>query len=80
MLRTSLCSLVGAGLGFGLGFILVMLIPGRPSASDTGAVVVFLGGLLAVGGAIAGAVIGGAAELVQYLRRRDEAERDRKGS
>src|SRR6184192_1697531 len=76
MLRTCLCSLAGAGVGFFVAFVLVGIASGggRTSASDTTFVSIFLGALLAVGGAIAGAVIGGAADLLHYLRRRDQAQ------
>ena len=79
MVRTCLCSLVGAGVGFALAFVLVMIIFGDQPARDTAAVTVFLGALLAVGGAIAGALIGGAADLLQYFRKRDEAAREARG-
>ena len=74
MVRTTVCSLAGAAAGFVLAIILVAIIDSgsdRGVASDTIPVTIFLGSLLAIGGAIAGAVIGGAAEVVKYLRRRD---------
>ena len=71
MLRTCLCSLTGAGLGFLAAFILVGIMSGPEPAKDMGWIVLFLGALLSVGGAIAGAVTGGAADLLEYFKRRD---------
>ena len=49
MLRTCLCSLAGAGVGFFVAFVLVGIASGggRTSASDTTFVSIFLGALLA---------------------------------
>ena len=44
--------------------------------SGWGVVALFIGGLLAGAGAVAGALIGGVADLMQFFRRRDEAGKD----
>jgi len=79
MVRTWLYSFAGAGVGFLVGFVLVLLVrmtAGAQPPSDMAAVTLFLGGFLAGAGAVAGALIGGVADLLAYFRRRDEAVRD----
>jgi NhaP-type Na+/H+ or K+/H+ antiporter len=79
MVRTLRYSLAGAGVGFFVGLVLVILLSrmggGPVSVSDIVTATVFFGGFLAGPGAIAGAVIGGVADLLAYFRRRDEALR-----
>lgn len=76
MVRALFCSLAGAGVGFLVGAILVGMVPGAESASQTCIVIVFVGGFLAGTGAVAGALIGGVADLLEYLRTRDAVARD----
>jgi hypothetical protein len=76
MARTLRCSLAGAGVGFLLGLVLVILlcgtVGGPDRARDIVTATVFFGAFLAGPGAIAGAVIGGVADLLAYFKRRDE--------
>ncbi len=81
MVRTVICAVVGAGAGFvagSLGFGAVLGIAGGIHA-DTFVASVFVGVFLAGAGAIAGAVIGGTADLLGYLKRKDQAMRDSRG-
>ena len=79
MVRTWLYSFAGAGVGFFVGFVLVWMMSGGRPASDKAAITLFMGGLLAGAGAVAGALIGGVAALLAFFRRRDEAARDAQG-
>ena len=78
MVRTLLCSLVGAGAGFLAGVLVIsavlQIVVGIHD--DTAPISVFAGIFLAGAGAIAGAVIGGMADLLAYLRRKDQASRE----
>jgi hypothetical protein len=74
--RTLLCSLAGAGAGFLVGFAGVWMASGGQPASDTGALILFVGSFLAGTGAIAGAIIGGVADLLAFFRRKDQAPRE----
>jgi len=74
--RTLLCSLAGAGAGFLVGFVAVRLAAGAQPASDTGAVILFVGVFLAGTGAIAGAIIGGVADLREFFTRKDQAQKE----
>ena len=76
MSRTLLCSLAGAGVGFLVGFAGVSMTLGPQSASDAAAVILFFGSFLAGTGAIAGAIIGGVADLREIVRRKDQAPRE----
>ena len=71
--RTLLCSLAGAGVGFLVGFAAVHIAVGAEPARDTGAITLFVGVFLAGTGAIAGAIIGGVADLQEFFRRKDQA-------
>jgi hypothetical protein len=71
--RTLLCSLAGAGAGFLVGSAAVSITAGAQPASDTGAITLFVGCFLAGTGAIAGAIIGGVADLREFFRRKDQA-------
>jgi hypothetical protein len=62
MKRALVCSLVGAGVGFLVGCVGVAIVTGGDAARDTAAITLFLGSFLAGAGAIAGAVIGRAAD------------------
>ncbi len=73
--RTLLCSLAGAGAGFLVGFAVVRMAAGAQPASDTGPISMFVGVFLAGTGAIAGAIIGGVADLLEFFRRKDQALR-----
>lgn len=77
MVRTVLCSFAGAAIGYLMGYAGVLIVAGSEPHSDTAAITLFFGGFLAGCGAIAGAVTGGVADLLQYLKRRDEVVRDR---
>ena len=77
--RTLLCSLAGAGAGFLVGFVAVRLAAGTQPASDTGPAILFVGVFLAGTGAIAGAIIGGVADLREFFRRKDQAPREAQG-
>lgn len=74
--RTCLCSLAGAGIGFLAGFAIVRMMAGAQPASDTTAIAMFMGIFLAGTGAIAGAIVGGVADLRGFFRRKDQAPRE----
>jgi hypothetical protein len=74
--RTLLCSLAGAGVGFLVGFVGVCLAAGIQPASDTGPAILFVGVFLAGTGSIAGAIIGGVADLREFFRRKDQTQRE----
>ena len=74
--RTLLCSLAGAGAGFLVGFAGVWMASGGRPASDTGFIIMCMGSFLAGTGAIAGAIIGGVADLREFFRRKDQAPRE----
>lgn len=74
--RTLLCSLTGAGVGFLVGFVAIRLAAGAQPMSDTGPVALCLGVFLAGSGAIAGAIIGGVADLREFFTRKDQALRE----
>jgi hypothetical protein len=73
MVRTVIGSVVGAGVGFVMGLAGMSAIVGVMEGGDRDAraVCVFVGVFLAGAGAIAGAVIGGVADLLGYWRRKD---------
>jgi hypothetical protein len=72
--RTLLCSLAGAGAGFLAGFVVVGLAAGAQPASDTGPATLIVGVFLAGTGSIAGAIIGGVADLRELFRSKDQAQ------
>jgi hypothetical protein len=75
MFRMLLCSLAGAGAGFLVCAVaLCILTSGQPTAGDIGIMVV-LGLFIAGMGAIAGAIVGGTADLREYFKRRDRESR-----
>ena len=74
--RTMLCSLAGAGTGFLAGYAGVCITTGGQPASDTGAIILFVGSFLAGAGAIAGAIVGGVADLREFFQRKDQAARE----
>ncbi len=74
MARTLLCSLAGAVGGFLVGAAAVRSM--TPYASDTTAIILFVGIFLAGTGAIAGAIIGGVADLQEFFRRKDQAPKE----
>jgi hypothetical protein len=71
--RTLLCSLVGAGAGFLAGMAGVWMMSGDSPTSDRGAIAFLVGIFLAGCGAIAGAIIGGVADLQKFFERREQA-------
>ena len=74
--RTLLCSLAGVGAGFLAGLVVVHLAAGTQPPSDTGPAAFFVGVFLAGAGAIAGAIIGGVADLREFFTRKDQAQRE----
>jgi len=77
MSRTFVCSIAGAVVGFLAGYVGVIIVSGGQAGSDTAGLTLVLGSFLAGAGAIAGAVIGGVADLREYLTKKDQAS-DRK--
>jgi hypothetical protein len=68
--RTLLSSSIGAAIGFLVGAVLIMIAASGPQpASDVVPAVIFFGGFLAGAGAIAGAIIGGVADLLEFYKR-----------
>jgi hypothetical protein len=63
--RTVLVSFAGAGIGFLGAVVIVRMMAGSPPPSDTAAITLFVGTFLSGTGAIAGAIIGAAAEFFQ---------------
>jgi hypothetical protein len=77
MVRTWLNSLAGGAVGFLVGAIIVsMMSRGHPD-SDTTAITLFVGVFLAGAGAVAGAIIGGAADLLEHFKKREQAGESR---
>jgi hypothetical protein len=79
MRRTLLCSLAGAGTGFLVGVAVVLVVAAalaRGQGSDTAPVAMFVGIFLAGAGAIAGAIVGGVADLKEFFRTKDQAPRE----
>jgi hypothetical protein len=76
MVRTLLCSLAGAVSGFVAGLAVVVVTAGPQPHSDTGPFAMLVGVFLAGAGAIAGAVIGGVADLIEFSKRKDRARRE----
>ena len=80
MLRTLLCSLAGAVAGFLASTVVILIVAGaaggRPSATDTVPIIGILGIFIAGMGAIAGAIVGGVADLREFFRKRDQASRN----
>ena len=74
--RTLVSSLAGAGVGFLVGIAGVYMVSGSQPARDTGAVILFVGAFLAGAGAIAGAIIGGVADLREFFTRKGEATKE----
>ncbi len=75
MRRTLLCSLAGAGAGFFAGFVIVELfiqILARETVPDNTGMVLILGVFLAGAGTIAGAIIGGVADLKEFLQGKQQ--------
>jgi hypothetical protein len=79
MSRTLVGSLAGAGVGLLVGCVGVAIVSGGQAASDTAGITLFVGSFLAGTGAIAGAVIGGVADLRESCTKKDQAP-DRKAS
>ncbi len=76
MSRTLVGSLAGARVGFLVGFAGVSMTAGSQPARETRAIILFVGSFLAGTGAIAGAIIGGVADLREFFRRKDQAPRE----
>ena len=78
--RTLLCSLAGAGagllVGFAIAFAIIRITAGPQTPPDSGAVCVFVGVFLAGAGAIAGAIIGGVADLREFLTRKNQTPKE----
>lgn len=75
MERTWLSSFAGAGVGFLVGAVLVQLMARGYPDRDTTGMTLIVGVFLAGAGAVAGALVGGVADLQEFLKRRDEAAR-----
>ena len=73
MSRAFMGSLAGATVGSLVGFVGVMIVSGGEVARDTGAMILILGSFLAGLAAIAGAVIGGVADLREISQKKDQA-------
>jgi hypothetical protein len=71
-----LCSLAGAGVGFLVGFAIVHIAADAQPARDTGPASLLVGVFLAGSGAIAGAIIGGVADLREFFKKKDQAPRE----
>jgi hypothetical protein len=71
MRRALLGCFAGIGGGFLLAFLLVV-ITGVAASHERKGFVLVVGTFLAGPGAIAGAVVGGVADLLDYYRRRDQ--------
>jgi len=69
MMRSLRASLVGLGLGFGVGYAGVSVIAASHPATDSEVVALLVGTILAGTGAVTGAVIGGVSELRKHLGR-----------
>jgi hypothetical protein len=74
--RTLLCSLGGTVAGFLVGFAAVHIAAGEQPHSDAGPMAFFVGIFLAGSGAIAGAIIGGVADLREFFARKEQASRE----
>jgi uncharacterized membrane protein len=68
--RIAICSFAGAGIGFLVAFA-IGLLGDALSYSDGQAIFLFIGVFLAGTGAIAGAIVGGAADLLAFFKRRE---------
>jgi hypothetical protein len=66
-------SFAGAGVGFLVGFAVLWMMTSAQPPSDRYPVALFVGIFLAGSGAIAGAIIGGVADLLKFVRRRERA-------
>jgi len=74
--RTLLCSLAGAVAGFLASAAVISLVAGaEPAAKGTGPIIAIVGIVIAGMGAIAGAIIGGVADLKEFFRKKDQASR-----
>ena len=73
MSRSLVSSLAGAGIGFLVGCVGVRIASGGEWERDTGGVILLLGSFLSGAGAIAGAVIGGVADLREFFKKKDQA-------
>lgn len=74
MSRSFIGSLAGAGVGFLVACVGIAILSGGESSRDTGGIILLLGSFLAAAGAIAGAVIGGVADLREYFTKKDQAK------
>ncbi len=74
--RTWVNSFAGAAVGLLVGFAAVWITTIAQPPSDRYAIASFVGIFLAGSGAIAGAVIGGVAELLKFFKRREHAGLD----
>jgi hypothetical protein len=74
--RTLVSSLAGAVVGFLIGMVLVVVMSGSPPARDTAGIALLVGVFLAGSGAVAGAIIGGVADLREHLTRNGQATKE----
>jgi hypothetical protein len=77
MVRTLLGSLAGAAPGLLVVAAVFVHATGAQPSNDGGPLVLFLVGVFLAGtGAIAGAIIGGVADLLEFLRRKERVRRE----
>lgn len=72
MSRSLVCSLAGAAVGLAISYVGVLIVSDGQTARDTGAIILCFGGFLAGMCAIAGAVIGGVADLRESFQTKDQ--------
>ena len=68
--RTLLCSFAGAVAGFITGYVGVSITAGSHPTGDLGPFILVVGSFLAGTGAIAGAIIGGVADLREFFTKK----------
>jgi hypothetical protein len=74
MVRTWLYSFAGAGIGFLAALVIVRMMAGASSPSETTAITLFVGTFLAGTGAIAGAITGAVAEFRKRTEQASQAQ------
>jgi hypothetical protein len=72
MRRTLLCCFAGAGTGFFFAFVLAVTTSAL-STPDGGAILLLVGAFLAGIGAIAGAIVGVVADLLEFFKKREHS-------
>jgi len=72
MYRAWIYSFAGAGFGFLIGVVIVLIMTATQPGDKT-PVFLVVGVFLFGAGAVAGAIIGGVADLVEFFKRREQA-------